>query len=34
MGVGRIAVVGGGLAGLSCAHALARRGADVVLLEA
>jgi len=29
----RVAVVGGGVIGLACAHSLARRGADVTLLE-
>ena len=29
----RVAVVGGGVVGLACAHALARRGAQVVLYE-
>jgi D-amino-acid dehydrogenase len=29
----RVAVVGGGVVGLACAHALARRGADVVVYE-
>jgi oxygen-dependent protoporphyrinogen oxidase len=30
----RVAVIGGGMAGLSCALALSRRGADVVVFEA
>jgi len=34
MSAGRVVVVGGGLSGLVVAHALGRRGRDVVLLEA